>query len=77
MTEPDAISSAVVRRFTHDVVSPLMSVMALTEVLMLEARNDDRLNEDLRRIHAAADEALSLVRALSAELRSKGLGSDH
>ena len=54
-----------------------MSVMALTEVLMLEARNDDRLNEDLRRIHAAADEALNLVRALSAELRPKGLGSEH
>ena len=61
-----------VRRFAHDVVSPLMSVLALSEVLILEARKDDRLNEDLRRIHAAADEALTLVRALSIEIKSSG-----
>ncbi len=54
-----------------------MSVVALTEVLLLEARNDDRLNEDLRRIHAAADEALGMVRSLSVELRSKETGADH
>lgn len=42
-----------------------MSVLALSEVLLLEARPDDRLNEDLRRIHAAAEEAIGLVRALS------------
>jgi hypothetical protein len=58
-----------VRRFAHDVVSPLMSVLALSEVLILESRNDDRLNEDLRRIHAAAEEALTLVRALSVEIK--------
>ncbi len=57
-----------VRRFSHDVVSPLMSVLALSEVLLLEARSDDRLNEDLRRIHAAAEEAMALVRALNAEV---------
>ena len=57
-----------VRRFAHDVVSPLMSVLALSEVLMLEARPDARLNEDLRRIHAAAEEALTLVRSLSVEI---------
>ena len=61
-----------VRRFAHDVVSPLMSVLALSEVLILEARKDDRLNEDLRRIHAAAEEALTLVRALSVEIKSGG-----
>jgi len=59
-----------VRRFAHDVVSPLMSVLALSEVLILESRPDERLNEDLRRIHAAAEEALTLVRSLSAELAS-------
>jgi len=59
-----------VRRFAHDVVSPLMSVLALSEVLILESREDDRLNEDLRRIHAAAEEALTLVRALSVEIKS-------
>jgi hypothetical protein len=58
-----------VRRFAHDVVSPLMSVLALSEVLILESRNDDRLNEDLRRIHAAAEEALTMVRALSVEIK--------
>lgn len=64
-----------VRRFAHDVVSPLMSVMALSEVLMLESRPDERLNEDLRRIHAAAEEALTLVRSLSVEVAS-GRGTD-
>ena len=57
-----------VRRFAHDVVSPLMSVLALSEVLILESRPDDRLNEDLRRIHAAAEEALTMVRSLSVEI---------
>ena len=58
-----------VRRFAHDVVSPLMSVLALSEVLILESRDDVRLNEDLRRIHAAAEEALTLVRALAVEIK--------
>ena len=66
---------AAVRRFAHDVVSPLMSVLALSEVLILESRNDDRLNEDLRRIHAAAEEALALVRALSVEIKSVRRGN--
>jgi len=55
----------VVMAFSHDVVNPLMSILALTQVLLLENRPDDRLNEDLRRIHDAAEEALGLVRALS------------
>jgi len=73
---PDAKSSVqtetveAVRRFAHDVVSPLMSVLALSEVLILEARKDDRLNEDLRRIHAAAEEALTLVRALNVKIKA-------
>jgi len=68
--QPETIEA--VRRFAHDVVSPLMSVLALSEVLILESRKDDRLNEDLRRIHAAAEEALALVRALSVEIKSSG-----
>jgi len=44
----------VVMAFSHDVVNPLMSILALTQVLLLENRPDDRLNEDLRRIHEAA-----------------------
>lgn len=47
-----------------------MSVLALSEVLLLESRQDDRLNEDLRRIHAAAEEAIGMVRALSARVGS-------
>jgi hypothetical protein len=55
----------VVMAFSHDVVNPLMSILALTQVLLLENRPDERLNEDLRRIHEAAEEALGLVRSLS------------
>jgi signal transduction histidine kinase len=55
----------IVMAFSHDVVNPLMSILALTQVLLLENRPDDRLNEDLRRIHDAAEEALGLVRSLS------------
>jgi len=64
-------SVEAVRRFTHDVVSPLMSVVALSEVLLLESRHDERLNEDLRRIHAAAEEAIGLVRALGAQFTER------
>jgi len=58
----------VVMTFSHDVVNPLMSILALTQVLLLENRPDERLNEDLRRIHDAAEEALSLVHALSTKV---------
>jgi hypothetical protein len=51
-----------------------MSVLALTEVLLMEARPDERLNEDLRRIHAAAKEAIALVRALGAEVSADKSG---
>ncbi len=54
-----------------------MSVMALSEVLLLESRNDARLNEDLRRIHDAAEEALTLVRTLSAQVTSDQAGGGH
>ena len=60
----------VVMAFSHDVVNPLMSILALTQVLLLENRPDDRLNEDLRRIHEAAEEALGLVRSLSIKVVS-------
>ena len=69
-SNPAAGSVEAVRRFSHDVVSPLMSVLALSEVLLMESRHDERLNEDLRRIHAAAQEALTMVRALSAQVTS-------
>ena len=64
---PD-VAGPVVMTFTHDVVNPLMSILALTQVLLLENRPDERLNEDLRRIHDAAEEALGLVRTLSTKV---------
>lgn len=70
-------TAIAVRRFAHDVVSPLMSVLALSEVLLLESRNDARLNEDLRRIHDAAEEALTLVRTLTAQVTSDQAGGGH
>jgi hypothetical protein len=63
-----AEAGPVVMTFTHDVVNPLMSILALTQVLLLESRPDERLNEDLRRIHDAAEEALGLVRSLAVKV---------
>jgi hypothetical protein len=76
-SETAAETAGAVRRFAHDVVSPLMSVMALSEVLLLESRNDARLNEDLRRIHDAAEEALTMVRTLSVQVTSDQAGGGH
>ena len=80
--EPPAASAAgaeasaidAVRQFSHDVINPLTSILNLTEVVLLEARYDDRLNEDLRRIHAATEEAVALVRALALRVPK---GADH
>ena len=77
MTRPDADAfvplspdemKRTVMQFSHDVMSPLMSVHALSQVLLLEARPDQRLNEDLRRIHEAAEEALMLIRTLGVRI---------
>lgn len=77
MTRPDADAfvplspdemKRTVMQFSHDVMSPLMSVHALSQVLLLEARPDPRLNEDLRRIHEAAEEALMLIRTLGVRI---------
>ena len=64
---PDEVKRAVLE-FSHDVMSPLMSVHALSQVLLMEARPDPRLNEDLRRIHEAAEETLMLVQALGVRI---------
>jgi signal transduction histidine kinase len=64
---PDEMKRAVMQ-FSHDVMSPLMSVHALSQVLLLEGRSDPRLNEDLRRIHEAAEEALVLIRSLGVRI---------
>ena len=65
-----------VQTFAHDVVSPLMSILALSQVLLMEDRPDQRLNEDLKRIHAAAEEALALVRSFSTQVAGRLPPSD-
>jgi len=54
----------LVARFSHDVASPLTGVLALCEVLIHEGQTDDRSREDLKRIHAAAEEIAAMVLAL-------------
>lgn len=56
--------AAAVSRFSHDVASPLMSVLALSGLLVREGRADAQTNEDLKRIQAAAEEIAVMVRTL-------------
>lgn len=68
MPVPDLSKEAIadlVARFSHDVASPLTGVLALCEVLIQESRTDDRLRDDLKRVHAAAEEIAAMVLALS------------
>ena len=58
----------LVARFSHDVASPLTGVLALTEVLIQESQTTDRTRDDLRRIHAAAEEITAMVLALSQQV---------
>lgn len=53
-----------VSRFSHDIASPLMCVLALSGLLVREARAGNSTAEDLRRIQAAAEEIAVMVRAL-------------
>ncbi len=55
---------AVVSRFSHDVASPLMCVLALSGLLVREGRVDQQTTEDLKRIQAAAEEIALMVRTL-------------
>jgi hypothetical protein len=55
---------AAVSRFTHDVASPLMCVLALSGLLVREGRADAQTREDLKRIQAAAEEIAVMVRTL-------------
>jgi hypothetical protein len=59
---------AAVSRFSHDVASPLMCVLALTGLLVREGRADDQTNEDLKRIQAAAEEIAMMVRTLGEQV---------
>jgi signal transduction histidine kinase len=55
----------LVSRFSHDVASPLTSVIALSQVLAREPQTSDRTKEDLERIREAAEEIAAMVLALS------------
>ncbi len=54
----------LVTRFSHDVASPLMCVLALSGLLVREAQAANRSGDDLKRIQAAAEEIAVMVRAL-------------
>ena len=61
---PEEIQQAV-RQFSHDVINTLQSIHNTSQGLLMEARPDPRLNEDLSRIKKSAEEAWVLVRELS------------
>jgi hypothetical protein len=63
---------AAVSRFSHDVASPLMCVLALSGLLVREARVDAQTTEDLKRIQAAAEEIAVMVRTLSERASPRG-----
>ena len=67
-TDPDAPPASardLITRFSHDVASPLMCVIALSELLVHAPGADAASREDLRQIHEAAREIANMVRALS------------
>ena len=53
-----------IARFSHDVASPLMLIVALTDLVARNASIDARLRDDLQQIHTAAREVATMVRAL-------------
>jgi hypothetical protein len=54
----------LIARFSHDVASPLMLIVALTDLAARTPSIDDRLRDDLQQIHAAAREVATMVRGL-------------
>ena len=64
----------IVSRFSHDVSSPLMCVIALSGLLARQAPADDSLANDLKQIQAAAEEVAGMVRALGAAVAPPSQG---
>lgn len=62
----------IVSRFSHDVASPLMCVLALSGLLVREARTGNQTADDLKRIQAAAEEIAVMVRALGERTTPRG-----
>ena len=54
----------LVMRFSHDVASPLMCIMALSELLVHEQTASARMSDDLRQIQTAARQVANMVRTL-------------
>ena len=54
----------LIARFSHDVASPLMLIVALTDLVARQPAVDDRLRGDLQQIHSAAREVATMVRGL-------------
>lgn len=67
--------AALVAQFSHDVASPLTLVLALSELLLQTTDPGDRAHDDLTHIHAAAREALTMVRSLAARVAAQDHGS--
>jgi signal transduction histidine kinase len=66
----DAITD-LVRRFTHDVASPLGVVLSMTSLLHHLTPENSQTGEDLRTIHAAAAEVATMVRDLSDRVKAE------
>jgi hypothetical protein len=66
--------AAAVSRFSHDVASPLMCVLALSGLLVREGRADAQTSEDLKRIQAAAEEIAVMVRTLGEQAPTSASG---
>jgi signal transduction histidine kinase len=65
VVEPAAASTRdLIARFSHDVASPLMLIVALTDLLARHPGVDDRVRDDLQQIHTAAREVATMVRGL-------------
>jgi signal transduction histidine kinase len=54
----------LIARFSHDVASPLMLIVALSDLLARQPAVDDRVRDDLQQIHSAAREVATMVRGL-------------
>jgi signal transduction histidine kinase len=60
----------LVSKFSHDVASPLMLVLALSG-LLVRTRPADDMAGDLKQIQAAAEEIAKMVRELGARVAPK------
>lgn len=71
---PEAASSSreLIARFSHDVASPLMLIVALTDLVARQPSIDDRMRDDLQQIHTAAREVATMVRGLGMAAGPRG-----